>query len=64
MNGLGHRVEVLQHVRERLRRRLLHRQHLDAVVVDVEMVAVALDRGVRHVEVQVRVVLQRRGVAL
>ena len=38
-----HAVEVLQHVRERLGRRLLHRQRLDAVAVDLEVVAVAVD---------------------
>ena len=39
----GNLVEVLQEERERLARRLLHRQHLDRAVADQQMVAVAVD---------------------
>ena len=57
----GQRQQIAEHVRERLRRRLLHRQHLDRVPPDDQVVAVALDGGVRDEVVEVRVVCQRRG---
>ena len=52
-------MEVVQHVREGLGRRLLHRQHLDAVAIEVEMVAVAVERRIGDVEIEVGVVFER-----
>jgi hypothetical protein len=60
----GHGVQLTEDVRKRLRGRVFHREHADADVVDLEVVAVALDRGIRHIEVEMRVVFQRRAVAL
>ena len=56
----GHVVEVLEHVRERLPGRLLHREHLDVPVIDVQMAAVALHRRIRDEVIEVRVVGQCR----
>ena len=61
MNSPGSGDEIRQHVRERLGRRLLHRQHLDRVSPNHQMVAVALDGRIRDEVVQMRVVRQRRG---
>ena len=58
----GNLVQVLQQKRERLARRLLHRQHLDDAVADQQVVAVAVDRGVGDEVVQVRVVREPGGV--
>ena len=55
----GHRVEVREQVGKRLARRLLHRQHLDELATDGQMVAVAFDRRVGDEVVQVRVVVER-----
>ena len=55
-------VQVLQQERERLARRLLHREHLDDAVADQQVVSVAVDGGIRDEVVQVRVVREPRGV--
>ena len=58
----GDLVQVLQQERERLARRLLHREHLDDAVADQEVVAVAVDGGIRDEVVQVRVVREPGGI--
>ena len=54
-NSPGSVSRSAEHVRERLRRRLLHRQHLDARAADQQVIALALDRRVRDEVVEVRV---------
>ena len=54
-----HRVQIRQHVRERLRRGLLHRKELDPVTADEKVIAVAFDRRVRDEVVEIAV--RRRG---
>ena len=54
----GDLVQVLQQERERLARRLLHRQHLDEAVTDHQVVAMAVDGRVRHEVVEMCVVRQ------
>ena len=58
----GNLVQVLQQERERLARRLLHREHLDDAVADQQMVAVAVDGGIGDEVVQMRVVREPRGI--
>ena len=58
----GDLVQVLQQKRERLARRLLHRQHLDDAVADQEVIAVAVDGRIRDEVVEVRVVREPRGI--
>ena len=58
----GHRVEVLQDVRERRGRRVRHREHLDVDVVDLQMRAMARDGRTGDEKVQVRVVREGRRV--
>ena len=50
------RVEVAEEERERLARRFLRGQHLDEAMADHEVIALALDRGIRDEVVEVRVV--------
>ena len=62
MNSPGISYRSCEQVRERLARRLLHRQHLDDAIADQQVVAMALDGGVRDEVVQMRVVRQAGGV--
>ena len=58
----GDRVQAFEEMGEGAARRLLHRQHLDVLAVDIEMIAVAVHRAIRGEVVDVRVVLERRAV--
>ena len=55
----GQRVQVLEHLRERGARRLLHRQHLHPRRVELQVVAMAVEPAVGDEVVEVRVVLER-----
>src|SRR3954468_6742248 len=52
------RMELSEQVRERLRRRFLHRENLDLSMADLQTISVAFDGGIRHEIVHVRVVSQ------
>src|SRR4051812_45694515 len=55
-------MEFSEQVRERLRRRFLHRQDLDLSMADLQTISVAFHGGVRREIVHVRVVAQLRRV--
>ena len=58
----GKRVQIAKQMREGAARRLLHREHLHAVLADLQVVAVALDRRIRDEIIQMGVVREVRGV--
>ena len=59
-----HLVERLEEKRERLRRRLLQRQDAHVIVVEAQVGAMTLERGVAAVVVEERVLTQAHAVGL
>src|SRR5581483_9090159 len=60
----GHFLEFVEQVRHRASGRLLQRQDSHVMVVETQMIAVALKSGVAGVEINERVVLQAYGIGL